>query len=149
MFPHSTNIVPLSVSNQAVSQISYSPDAAWTSTSDHGVPSPFEQTNVYEAAASFNFTGTQHSYTHCIKLTSAAGHAVAVYGSLNWGHDRYNITLDGYSAQYNGSLYWKVGETLLYFQSGLQVSQNHSIQLLNAINGATTTLTHIDVWIQQ
>jgi len=79
-------------------------------------------------------------------LTFVLGHAVAVYGSLNWGHDRYNISLDGYSAQYNGSSYWKVGETLLYFQSGLQVSQNHSIQLVNAIDGATTTLTRIDVW---
>jgi hypothetical protein len=76
----------------------------------------------------------------------AIGHAVAVYGTTDKGHGVYNVTLDGFTTQYNGSSDQRVGETLLFYQSGLTNSEAHLLQLVNAGDGSTFTLSHIDVW---
>lgn len=74
------------------------------------------------------------------------GPAVAIYGSKNWGHQQYTVTMDGNANTYNGSSYWKVGETLLYFQSGLDSTKSHVVQLSDAVQSGTLTVTRMEAW---
>ena len=40
-------------------------------------------------------------------------------------------TLDGVPQDYNASTYWLVGNSLLFFQSGLDPSKQHEVILIN------------------
>ncbi|TFY63166.1 hypothetical protein EVJ58_g3412 [Rhodofomes roseus] len=91
----------------------------WSEASAAGVPSPTSTaphhiTSQYGSSVSMNFTG---------------GEAVAVYGVRDWGNWIYNVTMDGYKTQYNGSTPWKQESSLLFFQAGLDPNQTHTIVL--------------------
>lgn len=79
-----------------------------------------------------------------------SGAAVAVNAPVNWGHWVYNVvclrhpvsveihtkangiqTLDGVPQQYNASTYWLEGNSVLFFQSGLDPAKEHEIKLIN------------------
>ncbi|KAH9935603.1 uncharacterized protein B0H18DRAFT_976475 [Fomitopsis serialis] len=90
----------------------------WSVKSDADVPSPtstapFHITSQYGSSVSLNFTGE----------------AIAMYGLRNWGNWIYNVTLDGYQTQYNGSTPWKQGNSLLFFEAGLDPNRTHTIVL--------------------
>ncbi|KAI0733076.1 hypothetical protein C8Q72DRAFT_881544 [Fomitopsis betulina] len=91
----------------------------WSVDSASGVPSPtstapYHITSQYGSAVSMNITG---------------GEAVAVYGFRDWGNWIYNVSLDGFTTQYNGSTPWKQGNSPLFFQAGLDPSQTHTLVL--------------------
>ncbi|KAG8851146.1 hypothetical protein FRB96_009487 [Tulasnella sp. 330] len=144
----------VSLNNQNTTAIQYSPAANWVVQSDHGVPSPFYSTSTLNSSASLNFTGESMSSSTIPHNSSCSfmlhpsiiGPAVAIYGSKNWGHDLYTITMDGHTNTYNGSSYWKVGETLLYFQSGLDPSTSHVVELSDASQTSALTVTRMEVW---
>lgn len=43
-------------------------------------------------------------------------------------------SLDGFTTQYNGSTPWKQGDSLLFFQAGLDPNQTHTLVLTDEAN---------------
>ncbi|KAL6304916.1 hypothetical protein BKA93DRAFT_848112 [Sparassis latifolia] len=78
-------------------------------------PKPYHETAFMGASVSLNFTGI----------------AIAINGTRNWGNGIYNVTLDGISTQYNGSTMWLVSDALLFYQSGLNADQTHTLELIS------------------
>lgn len=115
----------------------------WQSLYDVQIPSKaapknYTQTSQSGAAVALNFSGS----------------AVAIRSPVNWGHWIYNVvssstvlpsasaapqltatmlrqTLDGVPQHYNASTFWLVGNSLLFFESGLDPSKEHEIRLIN------------------
>ncbi|KAG9007794.1 hypothetical protein FRB93_007185 [Tulasnella sp. JGI-2019a] len=107
--------------------IVFSPSGSWGSPQKYGVPNPYHQVG---ASASLSFSGN----------------TIAVYGGLN-GQSTYTATLDGSAPQtFNGSTYWDINQTILYFQSGLSSSITHDLQLFTSDPQANITLTEILTW---
>ncbi|KAF7331894.1 Uracil phosphoribosyltransferase [Mycena kentingensis (nom. inval.)] len=99
---------------------SYSPN--WITFSAPGVPNatttlPFHQTTVSGASVAFTFSDAS---------------TVAVHGTLNSGHGRYSVALDGDTAKVlSGDGRWLVPDTVVFFQTGLDPTQKHSINITN------------------
>ncbi|OCH94098.1 hypothetical protein OBBRIDRAFT_852240 [Obba rivulosa] len=96
-------------------------------------PVPFHKTVAYASSVSLNFTGV----------------AIAVNGSRDWGHWTYNVTLNDVPVpvMYNVSTMWLIGDTLLFYQIGLDPTQPHSIEVTTT--GPTDmalSLNSITVW---
>ncbi|KIP10067.1 hypothetical protein PHLGIDRAFT_85480 [Phlebiopsis gigantea 11061_1 CR5-6] len=94
---------------------------SWEVNSNYQIPSkaaprPYHQTSVSMASVSLNFTGA----------------AIAINGAQNWGHWTYNVILDGVQRQYNASTFWLVGDTQLFWESGLDPTESHHIEIINA-----------------
>ncbi|KAG9007793.1 hypothetical protein FRB93_007184 [Tulasnella sp. JGI-2019a] len=107
--------------------IVFSPSGSWGSPQKYGAPSPYHQIG---ASASLRFFGD----------------AIVVYGGLN-GQSMYTASLDGLPPQvFNGSTYWDITQTVLYFQSGLTSSLTHELQLFSSDPHANITLTEILTW---
>ncbi|GJE98270.1 hypothetical protein PsYK624_144960 [Phanerochaete sordida] len=79
-------------------------------------PGVFKQTQQPNASVSLNFTN---------------GVAVAVHGSRNYGHYTYDVVLDGQKFSYNASTTWEIGDSLLFYHTGLDPDSDHTIQLIN------------------
>lgn len=48
--------------------------------------------------------------------------------------------------QYNASTYWKVGNTKLFIQSGLDPGKNHTVELIDTSNQMTMNLNDITLY---
>jgi len=78
----------------------------WTSNTVAGIPNstvtaPFHQTLNAGASVKMNFSNAV---------------AVALYGSSNFGHELYSISLDNGAPQiYNASTFWLVADTVIFF----------------------------------
>lgn len=115
----------------------------WSSKSDAHVPNashpvPFHVTTSSESYASFNFTG---------------GIGVAINGSKNCGHGVYTIKLFDSSQQFqtsssfNASTNWLVGDSLLYYYSGLDPDKSYEVQIDNSAgDGTSLTLNDFTVF---
>ena len=96
---------------------------------------------------------------------SFTGTAIAINGATNWGHWTYNVvstdklhisigsitnifkTLDGVQKQYNASTYWLIGDAQLFWESGLDPTQSHQIELINtAGSGMVMSLNDFTVY---
>ncbi|TCD65474.1 hypothetical protein EIP91_002592 [Steccherinum ochraceum] len=130
------------VDNSNITAVQYF--GSWTSKTDAHVPNashpmPFHITTSSGSYASLDFTG---------------GIAVAINGSKNCGHGAYTVKLFDSSQQlqtsadYNASTNWLVGDSLLYYHSGLDPSKSYQIQLINSA-GDGTTLTLGDFTVLQ
>ncbi|GBE77513.1 hypothetical protein SCP_0103880 [Sparassis crispa] len=128
--------IPVVYNNSDYEVLQY--DGTWTvptvvagipNTSD---PSPFHQTVQYGSSVSMNFTGAS---------------AVIVKGPRNWGHAGYNVSLDGINSQYNASSYWLIGDSLLFYQRGLDVNETHYLDVIDTSpNGDKFILNYITVF---
>ncbi|KAG8877607.1 hypothetical protein FRB98_006617 [Tulasnella sp. 332] len=106
-------------------RIVFRPSGSWGSPPDYGAPSPYHQIG---ASASLSFTGT----------------SIAVYGGLDYGDALYTVSLDGSPSQtFNGSSYWNVNDTILYFQSNLVDGVSHNLQLFNSNPDANVSITQV------
>ena len=103
------------------------PQGTWASTSE------------YRARASLTFANT---------------HAVAIHSPLNWGHWSYAIELDGTIIQppnqetFNGSSYWLIPDSIVFFQDNLDSSKEHTLSIIHLGNhrSLNLTLTSFEVW---
>ncbi|KAG8703357.1 hypothetical protein FRC08_002924, partial [Ceratobasidium sp. 394] len=109
------------------SSITY--QGSWTqltnnSTSSATAPTSYRETKVAGSTASLGFKGE----------------AVVIIGALGLDHWLYQVTLDGVSRTYNASAWWAIGDTVLYFQAGLDPTKSHNITLTNkgSSNGRST-----------
>ncbi|KAJ7176804.1 hypothetical protein C8R46DRAFT_1346756 [Mycena filopes] len=106
----------------------------WTNSTVQGIPNssvtaPFHQTLYAGDTAKMNFSG-------------AVG--IAVYGSTNFGHQLYSIGIDDDVPQkFNGSTFWLVPNTVIFFQSGLDPSKTHTLNMTNESAGGKFTLSSI------
>lgn len=63
------------------------------------------------------------------------------------GISHYLQSLDGVQKSYNSSTYWLVGDTQLFWASGLDMNKTHHIELTNtAGSGMFMTLNDITVY---
>ncbi|KAG8743037.1 hypothetical protein FRC10_000488 [Ceratobasidium sp. 414] len=104
----------------------------WTQLIDKSIPStiapaPYHETKVGGSTASLKFQGE----------------GVMIKGALNWGHWLYRVTLDGVSSTYNASAWWIIGDTVLYFQDGLDPTEPHTVTLTN--DGYGSGMSTIDL----
>ncbi|KAI0830807.1 hypothetical protein BC628DRAFT_1416306 [Trametes gibbosa] len=76
-------------------------------------PAPYYEVDNPPASVSFSFEGT----------------GVAVNGSRNWGSGVYDVSLDGNVDTYNASTMWLIGDTLLFYQEGLDPSITHTVNI--------------------
>ncbi|KAH8099718.1 hypothetical protein BXZ70DRAFT_1008697 [Cristinia sonorae] len=112
--------------NSNVTAIQYVGD--WSSKSDAHVPNPSHP-------APFHITSTAGDYA---ALNFTEGVAVAINGSKNCGRGLYTVNLFDSSreilssSQYNASTFWLVGDSLLYYRSGLDPNESYQIQLVNS-----------------
>ncbi|KAJ7024352.1 hypothetical protein C8F04DRAFT_1401156 [Mycena alexandri] len=58
--------------------------------------------------------------------------AVALWGVGNWGNGLYNVTLDGSEITYNGSTFWQVPDSLLFYGGGLDPTKTHKLVVTEA-----------------
>lgn len=86
----------------------------WIPNTQH--PAPYMETNQGLSSVSLTFSG---------------GVAVAVNGPRNWGHWTYNISLDGVVTSWNCSTLWGIGDTLLFYENGLDHTKEHTIEMIN------------------
>ncbi|GJE87684.1 hypothetical protein PsYK624_037670 [Phanerochaete sordida] len=66
-----------------------------------------------------------------VSLTFAGGVAVAVNGPRNWGHWTYNISLDDEVTSWNCSTLWGIGDTVLFYQNGLDPTKQHTVKMID------------------
>ncbi|KAJ7444553.1 hypothetical protein B0H11DRAFT_437894 [Mycena galericulata] len=71
--------------------------------------------------------------------------AVALYASTNFGHELYSVSIDNGSPQiYNASTNWLVANTVIFFQSGLNPDETHTIYATNiSPGGAAFSLSSV------
>ncbi|KAF7301761.1 hypothetical protein MIND_00741700 [Mycena indigotica] len=109
----------------------------WTTNTVTGVPNntetrPFQQTTDLGASVLFSFTNAS---------------AFAVHGSLNFGHGLYSVSVDNsVPQQMNGSTFWLVPDTVLFFQSGLDPDRSHSVNITNLSANGKFTLSSVVVY---
>ncbi|KAF8201353.1 hypothetical protein K438DRAFT_1965849 [Mycena galopus ATCC 62051] len=106
----------------------------WTTSTVHGIPNssvtePFHQTLDAGAAVTMNFSSSV---------------AVGLYASTNLGHELYSVSLDNGAPQvYNGSTFWLVTDTVIFFQAGLDPDRTHTLNVTNMSQDAKLTLSSI------
>lgn len=112
-------------------------------------PQPYKETNLSLSSVSLQFTG---------------GVAVAINAPRNWGHWTYNVvsirqpslrtalichqSLDGEVSSWNSSTLWGIGDAVLFYQHGLDPTQEHQIALLNTGTQSyyKLSLNYLTVW---
>ncbi|KAG9090549.1 hypothetical protein FRC06_000990, partial [Ceratobasidium sp. 370] len=104
------------VYNSRNSSIAY--QGSWTQFTSNSTPSAaapafYRETKVGGSTASLKFKGE----------------AVAIKGALGWEHGLINEPV--IECIYNASSWWTIGETVLYFQGGLDPTKPHSVSLTN------------------
>lgn len=130
-----TSFDKLVVDNQNSTVLHY--NGNWTEENDPQIPSrsgpkPYMQTKSQSSSMAMNFTGAW---------------AIAVNGPRNWGHWTYNVTLDGFSRQYNASTWWLIGDAILFYQSDLDVQANHTLEITNTgSDGLDFTLNDVTLY---
>ncbi|KAI0755268.1 hypothetical protein C8Q80DRAFT_1266746 [Daedaleopsis nitida] len=105
---------------QAISTDFFQYDNNWHRTSDWQIPSkdnpmPFYGKITTAPSATFSM--------------SFRGSGVALYGARDWGNGIYSVSLDGTSADFNSSTIWLIGNTLLFYQYGLDASTTHDLSV--------------------
>ncbi|KAI0778676.1 hypothetical protein BD413DRAFT_114678 [Trametes elegans] len=92
----------------------------WTQKTDPGKqipskehPAPYYEVETAPASLSFSFQGT----------------GIVVNGSRNWGSYTYDVTLDGETSSYNASTMWLIGDSLLFYQDGLNPNTTYNFSL--------------------
>ncbi|KAJ6482526.1 hypothetical protein C8R45DRAFT_1001750 [Mycena sanguinolenta] len=106
----------------------------WTTNTVSGIPNssvtaPFHQT--LDAGANF-----------MMNFSSAV--AIALHGSTNFGHGLYSVSLDNEAPQiYNGSTFWLVTDTVVFFQAGLDADRTHTLNVTNLSGAAKFTLSSV------
>ncbi|KAF7377456.1 hypothetical protein MSAN_00167400 [Mycena sanguinolenta] len=106
----------------------------WTSNTVSGIPNssvtaPFHQTLDAGANVMMNFSSTV---------------AIAVHGSTNFGHGLYSVSIDNETPQtYNGSTFWLVTDTVVFFQAGLDAGRTHRLNVTNLSGDAKLTLSSV------
>ncbi|OBZ79384.1 hypothetical protein A0H81_01268 [Grifola frondosa] len=110
---------PTVYDNQNTSFITYSGNWQLDSDPNNQIPStahpaPYHTVSDPGASLSINFNGA----------------AIAVNGPRNWGGYTYNVTVDGTTSVFNGSTMWLVGDALLYYQDGMDPTQNHTLEII-------------------
>ncbi|KAJ7677946.1 hypothetical protein DFH06DRAFT_1167453 [Mycena polygramma] len=67
--------------------------------------------------------------------------AVALYATTNFGHGLYSVSLDNAAPQiFNGSTFWLVTNTVIFFQSGLDSARTYGLNVINMSGGAKLSL---------
>ncbi|KAH9858295.1 hypothetical protein C2E23DRAFT_865199 [Lenzites betulinus] len=82
-------------------------------------PAPYYEADTPPASVAFSFQGT----------------GIAVNGSRNWGSGVYDVSLDGNVDTYNASTMWLIGDTLLFYQEGLDASATHTVNITPKLGG--------------
>ncbi|KAJ7040975.1 hypothetical protein C8F04DRAFT_1081231 [Mycena alexandri] len=106
----------------------------WTNSTIQGIPNssvtaPFHQTLDVGAGAKMNFSDAV---------------AIAVYASTNFGHGLYSVVIDNELPQtFNASTFWLVTDTVIFFQSGLDPTKTHTLNIINLSAGNKVTLSSI------
>ncbi|KAI0643936.1 hypothetical protein C8Q79DRAFT_1012482 [Trametes meyenii] len=119
-----TRAIPLGVSlptptvHQATETSFIKYDGNWNAMKDPLIPNqqnpaPFYRVDNGTASLSFSFQGV----------------GVAINGTRNWGSFTYDVTLDNERTGYNASTMWFIGDTLLYYQDGLDPQATHTLNL--------------------
>ncbi|KAI0769877.1 hypothetical protein C8Q74DRAFT_1369127 [Fomes fomentarius] len=95
-------------------------DTNWSRQTNWQIPSKDNPAPFYQKAPS----ATSASFS-----SSFQGSGVALYGARNWGNGIYSVKLDGVETQYNSSTMWLMGDTLMFYQYGLDPSATHALTL--------------------
>ncbi|KAL4252452.1 hypothetical protein ABKN59_002705 [Abortiporus biennis] len=125
--------IPIVIDNQNRTALHY--QGNWTTENNDQIPShdnpkPFMSTQDPTGSVALNFTGAL---------------AVAVNGSRNLDHSTYNVSLNGASKTYNASTIWSIGDSVLFYQSGLDPQSNYTIEMINAPGGLGGKMTINDI----
>ncbi|KAJ7164770.1 hypothetical protein C8R43DRAFT_988380 [Mycena crocata] len=109
----------------------------WVQQTNSGIPNatvthPYHTTSDGTASVSMNIG------------PGAAG--VSLWGMTNWGNWVYSVFVDDTPnpVSRNGSTYWKVPDSFLFYQGGLDPTKNHTVKLTNS-GGLKLSLNSIRV----
>ncbi|KAJ7109787.1 hypothetical protein C8R44DRAFT_262934 [Mycena epipterygia] len=132
---NNTTPAELFYDNTDISMLKYT--GAWSSSTAQGIPNasvthPWQET--FDAGASVAMD---------IGL-GAVG--VSFWGMANWGNWLYNVSIDGTENTYNGSTFWKVPDSLLFYQGGLDPTKNHTVSITNTTPKMKLALNSIRVY---
>ncbi|CAL1694321.1 unnamed protein product [Somion occarium] len=130
---------PTVIDNSNTTVLSYA--GSWQNTTDRNVPTrdnpqPFHYTLSSGSSVSINFT-------ECM--------AISLNGSRNCGHGRYSVKLsdfnDGYeyNYEYNASTFWVIGDTLKFYQAGLDPMRQYQLQITN-LDDLKFTLNYVTLY---
>jgi len=121
--PYDNTPAELFYDNTDTSAFKYS--GTWSAQNAQGIPNatvshPWQQTQEKDASVTMDFS-------------DAVG--VSIWGMANWGNWVYQVTLDGTATTLNSSTYWKVPDSLLFFQAGLDPDKNHTVTVKSTGGG--------------
>jgi len=72
---------------------------------------------------------------------------VSVHTFVDWGNWLVEVSMDGAAGKtYNASTFWKVPDAVLFFESGLDPTKNHSIKITNTTPQMKLALNSIRVY---
>ncbi|KAJ7750231.1 hypothetical protein B0H16DRAFT_1887848 [Mycena metata] len=102
--------------NTDITMFKYNGD--WSSGTGPGIPNstvthPFHQTFAQGSSVELDI--------------DIGAVAVALWGVGDWGNGLYNVTLDGSEIAYNGSTFWEVPDSLLFYGGGLDPNKTHKL----------------------
>ncbi|KAJ6489915.1 hypothetical protein C8R45DRAFT_1138813 [Mycena sanguinolenta] len=109
---------------------------AWSTPSAPGIPNTSVEHPWHE---------TDNSASVSMQIGQGAV-AVSLWGMTNWGNWIYSVSLDGSTNSYNGSTFFQVPDALLFYESGLDPANNHTISLTNVSPGMNLALNSIRVY---
>ncbi|EIM84657.1 uncharacterized protein STEHIDRAFT_112247 [Stereum hirsutum FP-91666 SS1] len=113
---------PTSTAYDSLNTTFFRYSSGWQTTSVSNIPSaatpaPFESTVNPNSTFSFSISNAT---------------SVAVNASLNIGHGPYQVTIDNdASLVFNGSMNWLVGNEVIFYQGGLDLASNHTLNFTN------------------
>ncbi|KAF7345306.1 hypothetical protein MSAN_01907300 [Mycena sanguinolenta] len=108
----------------------------WSTPSASGIPNTSVEHPWHE---------TDNSASVSMQIGQGAV-AVSLWGMANWGNWIYSVDLDGSTNSYNGSTFFQVPDALLFYESGLDPTNNHTITLSNISPGMNLALNSIRVY---
>ncbi|KAJ3483158.1 hypothetical protein NLI96_g6503 [Meripilus lineatus] len=129
------SLVPLQIDNQNNTTLVYS--GKWVTLHapqipNRASPKPYMETSTFSSSVSMAFN---------------QAFAVAVNGPRNEGSSLYNVSLDGVETQYNASTWWLIGDTVLYYKSGLDPNKTHTLNITHEGNvGSAFSLNDITLY---
>jgi len=113
----------LVVDNSNISVLQY--DSSWFSSTDHQIHNgqPYRETKTQGSTVTMTFKGS----------------GIAVNGARNWGHWNYEVAVDGGApSTYNGSTFWLIPDSLLYYQGNLSPDDIHIISIKDVSDSSFT-----------